>query len=68
VRIQRRAQQARLHMFMEGARQVGVSFICVECICSEKGTLEEEGACLPGSRLRGAFLFLICRLWMLIFQ
>jgi hypothetical protein len=33
VRIQRREQQARAHIFMEGARQVGVSVICVECIC-----------------------------------
>jgi hypothetical protein len=32
VRIQRRAQQARVHMFMEGARQVGVSIICCECV------------------------------------
>jgi hypothetical protein len=32
VSIQRRELQAREHMFMEGARQVGVSVICVECI------------------------------------
>jgi hypothetical protein len=33
VRIQRRVQQARAHMFMEGARQVGVSVICGEYVC-----------------------------------
>ena len=43
-------------MFMEGARQVGVSVICVECIC------QEEGARLPGSILCGVFLFMICGL------
>jgi hypothetical protein len=32
VRIQGLEQQAWAHMFMEGARQVGASFILCECI------------------------------------
>ena len=49
-------------MFMEGTRQVGVSFICVECICQEESTLEEESTRLAGSIWSEAFLFLICGL------